>query len=250
MKAGSCHIGTSGWSYAHWAKGLFYPRGMKSADWLPFLAGFFNTVEVNSSFYRLPKPDVVRRWRDITPPHFRFATKMWRRITHERRLRNCHEELRDFWTVISELGPKRGPLLVQLPPTLQRDDALLDDFLSELKAVTGRSRGRITVELRHESWLCPEISALLDRHKAAMCLADLPRYPVTEPNDAAFVYMRRHGPTGAYRGLYTGRHITEDAGAIASWLQQGKDVYVYYNNDIEGYAVANAAQLMEALGID
>lgn len=250
MRIGKCYIGTSGWSYAHWAKGVFYPKGMKPGEWLPFLAGFFNTVEVNSSFYRLPRPEFVKRWRAITPGRFRLAMKMWRRITHDKRLRDCRREVRDFLTVISELGPKRGPILVQLPPSLRRDDDLLDDFLLDFRSTARPSRPRITVELRHTSWLCPEVYALLDLHNVALCLADLPQYQVTEPNNAKFIYIRRHGPVGAYRGLYTARHINKDAAAIRQWLCQGRDVYIYYNNDIEGFAVANAAQLMEALGQD
>jgi uncharacterized protein YecE (DUF72 family) len=247
MRPGKCYIGTSGWSYAHWAKGIFYPKGMKSGDWLPYLAGFFNTVEVNSSFYRLPRPDIVQRWREITPRHFRFAMKMWRRITHEKRLRDCHGEIREFLRVIAELGPKRGPILVQLPPSVRRDDDLLDVFLTDLKDAARGARLKVSVELRHKSWLCPAVADLLDRHRAALCLADLPAYTVTEPNAAKFVYIRRHGPTGAYRGLYTRRHINNDTAAIQTWIKDGRDVYIYYNNDIEGYAVANAAQLLEAL---
>jgi uncharacterized protein YecE (DUF72 family) len=247
MKPGSYHIGTSGWSYAHWAKGVFYPRGMKAGEWLPFLAGFFNTVEVNSSFYRLPRPEIVARWQNITPARFRFAMKMWRRITHEKRLRDCDSEVRAFLQTIGELSSKRGPILVQLPPSMRRDDDLLDQFLTSLRREAGRWRLKVAVELRHTTWLCADVCELLDRHNAALCLADLPQYPVTEPNNAKFVYIRRHGPTGAYRGLYTPEHIKADAQSIQTWLREGRDVWVYYNNDIEGYAVVNAAQLMEAL---
>ena len=246
MADGKCQIGTSGWSYAHWAKGRFYPKGLKQGEWLRFFAEQFSTVEINSSFYRLPKPEFITRWRSVTGGRFRFAVKLWRRITHEKRLVECEAELRDFLKVMGELGPKRGPLLVQLPPSLRRDVRRLDEFLAALKKASGRVRWKVAVEFRNADWLCDEVHELLDRHKAALCLADLPRCPITEPNDAPFVYIRRHGPGGGYRGCYAPEHIAADAERIRGWLGRGKDVFVYFNNDIGGHAVDNARQLIEA----
>jgi uncharacterized protein YecE (DUF72 family) len=242
-----CHIGTSGWSYAHWAKGRFYPRGLKQGDWLAFFARQFGTVEVNMSFYRLPTAEMITRWRGVTRSGFRFALKLWRRITHEKRLADSRQELDRFVAAAGGLGPKRGPLLVQLPPSMRKDIGRLDAFLTELKSSVGRSRWKVALEFRHRDWICGEILRLLDRHRAALCLSDLPLCPVTEPNDAAFVYVRRHGPTGGYRGCYSQRRIADDAKQIRSWLRSGKDVYVYYNNDIDGHAVENARQLIESV---
>ena len=248
MGRGKCYIGTSGWSYPDWAKGRFYPKGLKQGEWLPFLARHFNTVELNASFYRLPRPEYIDRWREVTGGRFRFAVKLWRRVTHEKRLDDCDAELESFLRVVNELGPKRGPLLVQLPPSLHKEIALLDEFLANVEQAAGRSRWRVAVEFRNRDWLCDEVSRLLDRHRAALCLADLPRCSVTEPNDAPFVYVRRHGPGGGYRGCYTPEHIAADAKQVGAWLAAGRDVYVYYNNDIDGHAVDNAGQLMEAIG--
>jgi len=247
MARGKCYIGTSGWSYAHWAKGRFYPKGLKQGAWLGYFAERFGTVEINSSFYRLPKPEYVTRWRMVTGARFRFAVKLWRRITHVKRLLDCDSELRDFLAVASELGPKRGPLLVQLPPSLRKSMSRLDEFLAALKKVAGRTRWKVVVEFRNRDWLCDEVYELLNRHKVALCLADLPRCPITEPNDVSFVYVRRHGPSGGYRGCYTPRHIAADADRIHGWLADGKDVFMYYNNDIDGHAVDNARQLIEAV---
>ncbi|HVP12988.1 MAG TPA: DUF72 domain-containing protein [Phycisphaerae bacterium] len=247
MARGECYIGTSGWSYAHWAKGRFYPKGLRQGEWLAFLARQFDTVEINASFYRLPRQEYVRRWREVTGGRFRFAVKLWRRITHEKRLADCDSDLESFFSVVNELGPKRGPLLVQLPPSLQKDPDRLDAFLAALSKTAGRSRWRVAVEFRHRDWLCDEVTSLLDRHRAALCLADLPRCPVTEPNDAPFVYVRRHGPGGGYRGCYAPEHIAADAERIRCWVHAGKDVYVYYNNDIDGHAVDNSRQLAEAI---
>ena len=247
MPPSKCHIGTSGWSYAHWAKGRFYPKGLKQGDWLAFFAKRFGTVEVNMSFYRLPKPEMIARWRHATGSRFRIAVKLWRRITHEKRLADCGRELGDFFEVVNALGSKRGPLLIQLPPSMRKDISRLDTFLTELRKAAGRSRWRVAVEFRNTDWLCDEVYLLLDRHRAALCLTDLPRCPVSEPNDAAFVYVRRHGPGGGYRGCYTSKHIDADARRIRGWLRTGRDAFAYYNNDIDGRAVHNARQLTEAI---
>jgi uncharacterized protein YecE (DUF72 family) len=248
MPRGTCHVGTSGWSYSHWAGGRFYPRGLKPGEWLAFLAGQFHTVELNASFYRPPRPEAIAKWRQAVPASFRFAVKLWRRITHERRLANCESELRSFLERVGGLGPRRGPLLVQLPPSLRRDVELLAAFLAALRSAAGRRRWRVAVEFRSPDWLSQEVGELLSAHEAALCLSDLPRCPATEPNAAPFVYVRRHGPTGRYRGRYGEEHIRADAERVRGWLAAGRDVYVYYNNDIEGHAVDNARELIEQLG--
>lgn len=248
MSAGRCYIGTSGWSYSHWAKGRFYPKGLRPGDWLRFYADHFDTVEINASFYRLPRPEFVTRWRTLTGSRFRFAVKLWRRVTHEKRLVDCGPALDAFFAAVAGLGPKRGPLLVQLPPSLRKDLDRLAAFLAVLKKATGRRRWKLAVEFRSPDWLCPQVYRLLDQHGAAVCLADLRRCPITEPNEAPFVYVRRHGPGGRYRGCYSAAHVAEDAERIRAWLADGRDVFVYYNNDVEGHAVDNARQLREAVG--
>ena len=200
VKAGRMYVGTSGWSYAYWAKGLFYPKGLRQPDWLQYYSRCFSTVEVNASFYRPPRPEMIARWREVTPTRFRLAVKLWRRVTHEKRLSDCAAELRDFLATVVELRAKRGPLLVQLPPSLKRDTVRMGDFLAELKCAAHRFRWRVAVEFRNAEWICDQVYELLDRYNAAICLADMPRCPITEPNDVGFVYIRRHGPGGRYRG--------------------------------------------------
>ncbi|MBD3299674.1 MAG: DUF72 domain-containing protein [candidate division Zixibacteria bacterium] len=246
-QTGHVHIGTSGWSYAHWAKGVFYPRGLKQGEWLPFLARTFDTVEVNSTFYRIPKPSIVERWRDITPSRFKFAVKLWRMITHQKKLDDCESQLRDFLDIYKLFESKRGPLLVQLPPTLQADFGKLNAFIDAIKDLSGKVRPKIVIEPRHESWFTDNLHQLLDRQRASLCVADMPKYSVEQPNDASFVYIRRHGPGGGYRGKYSETHIKNDAAHIRAWLKDGRDVYIYYNNDMQGYAVTNAKQLLDAL---
>jgi len=247
VSAGHVHIGTSGWSYAHWAGGRFYPKGLKPGEWLAFFSRRFHTVEVNSSFYRLPRKEVVERWRDVTDGRFRFAVKLWRMITHRKKLADCSDLLETFMDVVDAFGRKRGPLLVQLPPSMGKDVDRLVSFLRELRALTRAKRWRIAVEFRNPSWLCTEVYRALDHLGVAVCLADMERCPITEPNEVGFVYVRRHGPGGRYRGCYSSEHIAADAKRIRGWLRDGRDVYVYYNNDVGGHAVDNAGQLIEAL---
>jgi uncharacterized protein YecE (DUF72 family) len=244
---GKYHIGTSGWSYAHWAKGRFYPKGLKQGEWLRFYAEQFATAEVNMTFYRVPKPEMLTRWRDATGPGFCFAIKLWRGITHLARLKNCGESLRGFLKVADELKEKRGPLLVQLPPSMRLDLGLLDAFLSDLGEAMVRDPWRVAVEFRNKESLTLAVAELLDRHDAALCLADMPQCKAEQPNDVPFVYVRRHGPGGRYAGCYSGAHIAADAKRVRGWLDEGRDVYVYYNNDIEGYAIDNALALIARL---
>jgi uncharacterized protein YecE (DUF72 family) len=248
VASGKLLVGTSGWSYQHWAGGRFYPQGLKPGDWLAYLAQHFSTVEINSTFYRLPKESSVQRWYDVTGSKFRFAVKLWQMVTHRKKLIDCDEHLRDFFRVAGGFRTKRGPLLVQLPPSIHKDLPRLDGFLGHLRKAMGRMRWRVAVEFRHPSWADADTTALLDAHQAALCLADMPRCPFAEPGNAEFVYIRRHGPGGVYRGCYSEQHIADDAKRVRAWLAAGKDVYVYYNNDIGGHAVDNARQLMAACG--
>jgi uncharacterized protein YecE (DUF72 family) len=247
MKQGRLYIGTSGWSYAHWAKGRFYPSGMKPGDWLRFYTGRFRTVEVNMTFYHLPKEEMLHRWRGIAPEGFQYAVKMWRRITHEKRLRNCSEELGPFLRIAGILADKLGPLLVQLPPSFRVDAGLLDAFLADLRDQCGESCRKVAFEFRNREWLSDAVYEALNRHGASLCLSDYPRCTVDEPNATGMIYVRRHGPGGRYRGCYAPEHIARDADRIREWLNRGRDVYMYFNNDIEGYAVDNAAQLIETV---
>lgn len=251
MATPRAYIGTSGWTYPDW-KLRFYPREVRPADWLAYFSRHFETTEVNNSFYRMPRQDVVERWSNQVPPGFRFAVKLWRGITQYKKLRNCRESLQLFFDAVDVLPARqRGPLLVQLPPNLKRDLPRLADFLNEVHEVTADSAWRIAVEFRHNDWLCNDTYQLLDRHRAAICLHDLPdRGAATEPNDAPFVYVRRHGKTGKYRGNYPDEDLAADADRIRAWLARKKTVFVYFNNDLEGHAVANARQLNALVGAE
>ncbi|HOB75582.1 MAG TPA: DUF72 domain-containing protein [Phycisphaerae bacterium] len=244
------HIGTSGWNYRHWANGRFYPQGLKPGDWLRFLAGHFDTVEVNYSFYRIPTRESVAKWQAATPPGFLFAMKLWRGITQFRKLSDPAGFLAQFLSSANIMPPsRRGPLLVQLPPSMGLHLQRLDAFLIELERQTNASPWRVAVEFRHPSWLVERVYRLLNEHRAAVVLADLGRCPITEPNDVDFVYVRRHGGWHHPEGRYLPEQIAADAERIKGWRTTGKTVYVYYNNDLNGHAVDNARELAGLVGL-
>jgi uncharacterized protein YecE (DUF72 family) len=242
------HIGTSGWNYKHWRE-IFYPKGVPQKNWLRYLAAQFDTVEINTSFYRIPKTESVAQWQCDTPPQFRFAVKLWRGITHYRKLMNSQEFLRRFFDVFEPLDEKRrAPLLVQLPPNLGRNTERLKAFFDDLRAAAP-STWKYAVEFRNNSWLTEEVYSLLDDEGAALCVHDMRDAGATDtPNAAPFVYIRRHGSgEGKYAGSYSNEQIRADASRISSWHADGKDVFVYYNNDIGGHALENARQLKQKL---
>jgi uncharacterized protein YecE (DUF72 family) len=247
VKNARAWIGTSGWNYSHW-RDVFYPAGVASARWLHYYSGRFDTVELNNSFYRIPATRLMRGWQDSVPSRFRFGIKLWRGITHYRKLQNCADFLSNFMTVAEELDSRRrGPLLIQLPPNLGKDVGRPKRFLDDLKG-TSRSRWKVAVEFRNPEWLCDEVYSLLDRQRAAVCLHDMAGSVTTEANDASFVYVRRHGSGhGRFAGRYTPDEISADASRVRQWLKEGRMVYVYFNNDAGGYAVENAGQLIAAL---
>jgi len=242
------HIGTSGWNYKHWANGRFYPRGLKPGQWLQFLAEHFDTVEVNYSFYRIPSPNAVSTWQATAPPEFRFALKLWRGITQFRKLKDTAEFVAQFLSSANRIPPpQRGPLLVQLPPQMGINLQRLDAFLDELEERTHDSPWCMAVEFRNRTWLVEAVYRLLDEHGAALVLADSGRCPIFEPNHAGFVYIRRHGSWNHPEGRYLSEQIAEDARRIRGWLAEGKEVFVYFNNDLNGHAVDNARELQALL---
>jgi uncharacterized protein YecE (DUF72 family) len=238
------YVGTSGWNYKHW-RNLIYPPKFAQKRWLGFIADRFDTVEVNTSFYRIPTQESVAAWQDATPPHFRFAMKLWRGITHYKKLVNAPEFTRRFLDVIDVLEPdRRAPLLIQLPPNQGKDLPKLDNYLGELSGLF-QIPWEVAVEFRNNAWLTPDVYAILDKHQASLCLHDMAgKAAVDQPNDAPFIYVRRHGTAaGPYAGSYSEEQLTTDASRIQSWVAQGKSVYIYYNNDIGGHAIWNAQQL-------
>lgn len=236
-------VGTSGWSYDHW-RGIFYPQHLGAQDRLAFYATRFETVEIDGTFYRLPTEAAVRRWCDAVPDDFRFAVKGSRLITHYRRLANIDEALDAFLRRVSLLGEKLVVVLWQLPPTLTCDLELLGGFLARLPGGV-----RHAVEFRHESWLAEPTFELLGGHGVAQVhvSGDAVRTDLTPTAD--FVYARLHG-TADYHGAYGRPALELWSLFVREQLAEGRDCYVYFNNDAEGHAPADAARLVAMLEED
>jgi uncharacterized protein YecE (DUF72 family) len=241
--AGRIWIGTSGYVYRHWRKGVFYPIKLPAREELAFYASRFPTVELNNPFYRLPTAEMFDRWREDTPSDFQFAVKASRYITHIKRLREVGSEIDLFMDRAVHLGPKLGPILFQLPPTQQIDIPRLRDFLELLTA--GR---RWVLEFRHPSWHTAEVYQLLSRHAVALCIPVGGGLQPDRITTAPFTYIRMHRGQEP-RGGFTPEELRSWAGQTRALHSAGKDVYVYFNNDWEGYAVRDAAALQKLLGL-
>ncbi len=233
-------IGTSGYQYRHW-RGVLYPEGLAQRLWLERYAALFDTVELNATFYRLPSPEAVERWRDVAPAGFTFAVKGSRYLTHMKRLLDAGAGLTRFYRPISRLGPKLGPVLWQLPPHLEPDPPRLDRFLARLPP------GRHAVEFRDPDWYAEETCDVLDRRGAAFCEHDLvARRPPRLTG--AFRYVRFHGATGKYAGRYGAEALRPFAESYRRSAVRGVPVFVYFNNDLGGHAVRDALDLLALVG--
>jgi uncharacterized protein YecE (DUF72 family) len=238
-------IGCSGWNYAHWRERV-YPKGLPPKRWLAHYATLFDTVEINNTFYRLPRVSAVQGWVEQTPPGFVFAVKMSRYITHIRRLGGLEQGVPLFYSRIAPLSrsPKMGPVLWQLPPTFKRNDERLAAALEVLP------RGRHCVEFRHPTWYVDEVYALLRERNVALVIPDSPKYPFRALElTADWTFVRFHHGTRGRRGNYSERELQEWAQRIAGWRSDGVGVYGYFNNDWEGFAVRNGLRLKELLGV-
>jgi uncharacterized protein YecE (DUF72 family) len=235
-------IGCSGWNYDDW-RGRLYPEGMGPARWLRRYAERFDTVEVNSSFYRLPSIKAVERWVEDTSAGFLFAVKASRYLTHVRRLRELEAGVKLFYERIDPLvrAGKLGPVVWQLPPNFRRDDERLAEALRALPA------GRHCFEFRHPSWFEDPVYELLRGHGAALVIGDHPRWPFQARElTSDWTLVRLHHGRRGRRGNYSRRELEEWARRLAGWRQRA-DVLVYLNNDWEGFAVENALLLKRLL---
>ena len=236
---GEARIGCSGWQYRDW-RGPVYPPELRAREWFPYYAARFDTVELNSTFYRLPDVKTVEQWARVAPPGFVYALKLGAFGSHRMKLRDAASWLPNHVDRATRLGAALGPTLVQLPPRWRRNVERLDEFLS---AAPGAMRW--AVELREPSWLHDDVFALLSRHGAALCIHDLlPRHPWERTTD--WTYVRFHGPDALhakYQGRYGARRLSSRADRLAGWIDEGVDVYAYFNNDYDGHAFQDARTL-------
>ena len=226
--------GTSGFSYPAW-EGHFYPPGTKRPDMLSFYAGKLGAVEINNTFYRMPKADLLERWRDSVPESFRFVLKASRRITHHQRLRDAGDSVEYLFDTAKVLGERLGPFLFQLPPYLRRDDDRLAAFLERLPA-----RLRAAFEFRHASWFDDAVFALLEEAGAALCVADAGGdhdAPLEATTDFGYLRLRRED---------------YDEAALRSWAdrirrQPWRETYVFFKHEDEGAGPRMAARFESLL---
>ena len=240
--AAPVHIGCSGWTYADW-RGPFYPADLPLKRRLAHYVTCFDTAEINASFYGLPRPSTVAAWAVAAPPGFLFAWKVSRYITHNRKLLNVADSVERAFGLMGGLGAAEGPALIQLPPSLKRDDDRLAAFLALLPP------GQRTVEFRHPSWYDPQVFALLAQHNIALCLSDHHDAPSPCEVTADFVYVRGHGPGGRYAGRYDEAALDKWATRIARWRGQGLPVFFYFDNDIKSAAPLDAHRLRQLLAM-
>jgi uncharacterized protein YecE (DUF72 family) len=237
----SVRVGCSGWTYKDWT-GPFYPPGTRDRERLEYYATRFDTAEINASFYRLPNEKTVAGWAERAPPGFCFAWKVSRFITHNKKIKDCQDSVDLVFGRMRGLGRAEGPALVQLPPSLHRDEGRLQAFLAMLP-----KRPRCTVEFRHPSWYAPEVFQVLADHGAALCISDHHHAPSPWERTADFVYVRGHGPSGRYHGTYSDDALADWAARLDHWAGEGRDAYAYFDNDIKSAAPADAERLIARL---
>lgn len=235
------HVGTSGWQYADW-RGRFYPVGLAQARWLEHYSEFFETVEVNNAFYRLPEVSVLDRWAAVSRSDFIFSVKASRYLTHVRRLKEPREPVQRLMKRVEHLGSKLGPILLQLPPNLRIDVSALRETLEAFPA-----RSLVAVESRHESWHCDQVFDLLREFGASLCLTDKAgkRSPLQRTTD--WGYVRFHEGRANPPPCYGRAALSAWATRLADMWSADDDIFVYFNNDHGGCAVRDAHRFALAL---
>jgi uncharacterized protein YecE (DUF72 family) len=238
MAGGRCLIGTSGWSYRHWRGGAFYPKGLRQADELGFYAERLASVEVNGTFYRLIAQETFRKWCEQTPAGFVFACKGSRYLTHMKRLKEQGEGVRRLFERLEALEKRLGPVVFQLPDRFTPDLERLAAFIDALPRAH-----RYAFEFRDAAWFVPAVLSLLAERNVALCLYEFAGREAPFEVTADFVYIRLHGPDGAYQGSYSDAALEGWADRIRGWTRRGRDVYCYFDNDQNAYAPENALRL-------
>jgi uncharacterized protein YecE (DUF72 family) len=236
-------VGTSGFSYGHWAEGVFYPAGVCPERYLEHYATRFDAVEIDSTFYRLPAESVVDGWARRTPPGFRFALKGSRYVTHVRKLTECSEAVARLMSRGRRLRGKFEVVLWQLADTHEADANALRDFCDLL---TGEAHDvRHVFELRHPSWMTEQIYGILAHHGHGLCFGDSSWWPPSERVTADFVYVRLHSGREGPGSAYSNAELEDWSARIGGWLGEGLDVYAFFNNDEAGYAPRDAKTLAD-----
>jgi len=236
------YIGCSGYLYPHWRGGVFYPKGLAQKEEFSYYASIFNTVELNSTFYRLPKENVWDSWQKRAPQGFIYSVKMNRFLTHIKKLNEPKEAWEQFYNGARKLQDHLGPILFQLPPSLHKNQ----EKLAGLSKVLPKNL-RFAFEFRDVSWFDEKIYEILRENNWALTIISHPDLPFIPALTADFTYLRFHGKEALYSSEYSESKLKEFAKMITDWLKTGVDVYAYFNNDLSGFAPKNALTLSNFL---
>lgn len=242
---GQAYIGTSGWNYPSW-RDSFY-AGRPRREWLAYCAQRFSSLEVNATFYRLQSRATQRRWGNETPAAFRFAIKANRYLTHNKKLSDPVPPIRLERDRAAALGGKLATVVWQLPVNFRCNVQRLEVFA---RALYRWRRVRHTIEFRHPSWMIADVAGCLREHAIAVCQSDAADWPRWDIVTADFVYVRLHGRERTYASDYRESELRLWADRVRAWLCEGRDVYVYFDNDALGHAPANAARLIALLSVN
>jgi len=240
-------VGTSGYNYPHWSDGIFYPRELPENRWLEHYTNFFNTVELNVSFYRLPKKSSFENWRKRTPQNFIFTVKGSRFITHIKKLKECEEPLKIFFNNVQGLREKLGAVLWQLPPNLHAHRDKLEAFCKIIHRLRVSKSTHHSFEFRHQSWFCEEIYSILRNYGFSLCIAHSKMWPRAEVVTSDSIYFRFHGGDILYGSNYSETELQEWAWKAKDWMKKGKNIFAYFNNDACAFAVKNALRFKQLL---
>jgi uncharacterized protein YecE (DUF72 family) len=239
MNGSKLYVGTSGWCYDNWVRN-FYPEDLNRNKWLEYYSKFFNTVEINNSFYHLARKETFKNWALQTPDDFVFVVKTSRYITHIKKLVDCLEPFKKLLGSALGLGKKLGLFLFQLPPNLKKNIIRLKDFFKIIP-----KNYRYIFEFRNESWFCDEVYNLLNEFGAGITISSSPSFPYHEIITGNFCYIRMHGSTQLYSSSYSKEELQKFIVIIRQNLKKNINTYVYFNNDAFGYAIENARKLVE-----
>jgi len=245
MALNNIHIGTSGWSYKKWID-LFYPKSLKPAEYLQYYLQYFDTTEINTTFYHTPRVSSAENWAAAVPSHFTFCAKMNRYITQMKKLRDPEEPLERFFTAIAPLQPKSGPVLIQLPPSLRFNYDVTEYFYSVLRR--DYNQYNYALEARNTSWFEEDSLNLMAKYNIAFVISQSGNvFPYAEFVTATNIYVRFHGPAALYASPYSPEMLDSYANKFVHWMKEGHIIWAYFNNDINGYAVQDAQLLKEII---
>lgn len=243
-KITNLYIATSGWSY-NW-KGFFYPENLKSADYLNYYASQFNATEINSSFYHFTMVKTIEKWLTTTPDNFKFCPKINRQITHYSKLKNVEQPLKLFMDRFSLMGNRLGPVLIQLPASFKFDNSLVEDFYKLLR--TDYPDKKFAIEVRHPSWFSDNSLDLMKKYNIIFVIASSGvRFPYFETVTSNSVYLRLHGDEKLYSSSYTDQQLKKYAEMVISYLKEKKEVWIFFNNTMDGAAVSNAKAIKQMI---